>query len=74
MPISPVLFLHTMGGAGGFQALLTGTEAEHRTLGEHTVWPGNRTMPRLMRDMLSLASCGGFVWMAWTLAFSVTAA
>lgn len=31
-------------------------------------------MPRLMRDMLSLASCGGFVWMVWTLAFSVTAA
>jgi len=25
-----------------------------------------------MRDMLSLASCGGFVWMVWTLAFSVT--
>jgi len=23
--------------------------------------------------MLSLASCGGFVWMVWTLAFSVTA-
>ncbi len=22
-------------------------------------------MPRLMRDMLSLASCGGFVWMVW---------
>ena len=31
-------------------------------------------MPRLIRDMLSLASCGDFVWMAWTLAFSVTAA
>jgi len=29
-------------------------------------------MPRLMRDMLSLASCGGFVWMVWSLAFSVT--
>jgi len=23
--------------------------------------------------MLSLACCGGFVWMVWTLAFSVTA-
>lgn len=22
-------------------------------------------MSRLMRDMLSLASCGGFVWMVW---------
>jgi hypothetical protein len=22
-------------------------------------------MPRLVRDMLSLASCGGFVWMVW---------
>ncbi|SPU52803.1 Uncharacterised protein [Brevundimonas vesicularis] len=30
-------------------------------------------MPRLMRDMLSLASCGGFVWMVWTVAISVTA-
>lgn len=30
-------------------------------------------MPRLMRDMLSLASCSGFVWMAWSLAISVTA-
>lgn len=30
-------------------------------------------MPRLMRGLLSLASCGGFVWMVWTLAFSVTA-
>jgi len=26
-----------------------------------------------MRDMLSLASCGGFVWMVWTVAISVTA-
>jgi hypothetical protein len=25
-------------------------------------------MPRLVRDMLSLASCGGFVVMVWTLA------
>jgi hypothetical protein len=31
-------------------------------------------MPRLMRDMLSLASCGGFVWMVWTVAISITAA
>ncbi|MBB5770716.1 hypothetical protein HNP47_000685 [Brevundimonas vesicularis] len=30
-------------------------------------------MSRLMRDMLSLASCGGFVWMVWTVAISVTA-
>lgn len=30
-------------------------------------------MPRLMRDMLSLASCGGFVWMVWTVAISITA-
>jgi len=30
-------------------------------------------MPRLMRDMLSLAACGGFVWMVWTVAISVTA-
>ncbi len=30
-------------------------------------------MPRLMRDMLSLASCGGFVWMVWTVAISVFA-
>ena len=30
-------------------------------------------MPRLMRDMLSLASCGGFVWMVWTVAISVAA-
>ncbi|MDQ1192673.1 hypothetical protein QE419_001439 [Brevundimonas vesicularis] len=30
-------------------------------------------MPRFMRDMLSLASCGGFVWMVWTVAISVTA-
>jgi hypothetical protein len=32
----------------------------------------DRTMPRFMRDMLSLASCGGFVWVVWSLAFSVT--
>ena len=31
-------------------------------------------MSRLIRDMLSLASCGGFVWVVWTLAFSVTPA
>ena len=30
-------------------------------------------MPRLMRDMLSLASCAGFVWMVWSLAITVTA-
>jgi len=24
--------------------------------------------------MLSLASCGGFVWMVWTVAISITAA
>jgi hypothetical protein len=29
-------------------------------------------MPRLMRDLLSLASCGGFVWMAWQAALMVT--
>ena len=28
-------------------------------------------MPRLMRDMLSLASCGGFVWMIWQASFMV---
>jgi len=26
-----------------------------------------------MRDMLSLASCSGFVWMVWTVAITVTA-
>ncbi len=31
-------------------------------------------MPRLVRDMLSLACCGGFVWMVWSLAFSVASA
>jgi len=25
-----------------------------------------------MRDLLSLASCGGFVWMAWQAALMVT--
>jgi len=29
-------------------------------------------MPRLMRDMLSLASCGGFVWMVWQAALLTT--
>ncbi|MDQ0450915.1 hypothetical protein QOZ96_000846 [Brevundimonas nasdae] len=29
-------------------------------------------MPRLMRDMLSLASCGGFVWMVWQAALMAT--
>ena len=29
-------------------------------------------MPRLLRDMLSLASCGGFVWMVWQAAFMAT--
>lgn len=28
-------------------------------------------MPRLLRDMLSLASCGGFVWMVWQAAFLI---
>jgi len=28
-------------------------------------------MARLMRDMLSLASCGGFVWVAWQAALLV---
>ena len=31
-------------------------------------------MPRLVRDMLSLASCGGFVLMVWNLAVVVTPA
>ena len=31
-------------------------------------------MSRLMREVLSLASCGGFVWMVWHAALSVTAA
>lgn len=31
-------------------------------------------MPRLVRDMLSLASCGGFVLMIWSLAVVVTPA
>lgn len=30
-------------------------------------------MSRLVRDGLSLASCGGFVWVVWSLAISVTA-
>lgn len=29
-------------------------------------------MTRVMRDMLSLASCGGFVWMVWQAALLVT--
>lgn len=29
-------------------------------------------MPRLFRDLLSLASCGGFVWMVWQAALMVT--
>ncbi len=29
-------------------------------------------MPRLMRDMLSLASCGGCVLMVWSVAINVT--
>jgi len=28
-------------------------------------------MSRWVRDMLSLASCGGFVWMVWQAAFLV---
>lgn len=31
-------------------------------------------MPRFARDMLSLACCGGFVGVVWSLAFSLTAA
>jgi hypothetical protein len=31
-------------------------------------------MTRLVRDMLSLASCGGFVWMCWQAALLTTAA
>ena len=31
-------------------------------------------MSRLMRDLLSLASCGGFVWMVWHAALAATAA
>ena len=30
-------------------------------------------MARWVRDMLSLASCGGFVWMVWQAALVVTA-
>ncbi|MHC3925559.1 hypothetical protein ACMZ4W_00641 [Brevundimonas naejangsanensis] len=29
-------------------------------------------MARWVRDLLSLASCGGFVWMVWQAAFLVT--
>jgi hypothetical protein len=29
-------------------------------------------MSRLVRDMLSLASCGGFVWMVWQAALLAT--
>jgi hypothetical protein len=28
-------------------------------------------MARWVRDLLSLASCGGFVWMVWQAAFLV---
>jgi hypothetical protein len=52
---------------------LTGTKRQHRTLAEHIGFVGDKVMPRLVRDMLSLASCGGFVWMVWTVAISVTA-
>jgi hypothetical protein len=52
---------------------LTGTKRQHRTLAEHIECLGAKVMPRLMRDMLSLASCGGFVWMVWTVAISVSA-
>ena len=30
-------------------------------------------MARWVRDMLSLASCGGFVWMAWQAVLVITA-
>jgi hypothetical protein len=29
-------------------------------------------MARWTRDMLSLASCGGFVWMVWQASFLIT--
>lgn len=29
-------------------------------------------MTRWVKDLLSLASCGGFVWMVWQAAFLVT--
>lgn len=29
-------------------------------------------MSRWVKDMLSLASCGGFVWMIWQASFLVT--
>ena len=29
-------------------------------------------MSRWVRDMLSLASCGGFLWMIWQASFLVT--
>lgn len=31
-------------------------------------------MARLTRDLLSLASCGGFVWMVWQAALMLPAA
>ena len=31
-------------------------------------------MVRWVRDLLSLASCGGFVWMVWQAALMATAA
>lgn len=33
---------------------------------------GDKIMARWVRDMLSLASCGGFVWMAWQAAFLIS--
>lgn len=33
---------------------------------------GDKIMARWMRDMLSLASCSGFVWMAWQAAFLIS--
>jgi hypothetical protein len=53
------------------RAGLTGTQREHRTDPEHQ--PGTTIMARLTRDMLSLASCGGFVWMVWQAALLVSA-
>jgi hypothetical protein len=31
-------------------------------------------MARWMKDMLSLASCGGFVWMCWQVALAAPVA
>ena len=47
---------------------LTGTNRQPRTFPEHIT--GRMIMTRWVRDLLSLASCGGFVWMVWQVALS----